>query len=84
MPGKVKIYTLSTCSHCKAAKKFLNDHQIVFEATDVDLLQGADREAILNEVIQYNPQRSFPTILIGSRVIIGFKEAAIREALGIE
>ncbi len=84
MPGKVKIYTLSTCSHCKAAKRFLNDHQIVFEATDVDLLQGADREAILNEVIQYNPQRSFPTILIGNQVIVGFKEAAIREALGIE
>ena len=84
MPGKVKIYTLSTCSHCKAAKKFLNDHQIAFEATDVDLLKGADREAILDEVIQYNPQRSSPTILIGNQVIVGFKEAAIREALGIE
>ncbi|HOG12820.1 MAG: glutaredoxin family protein [Smithellaceae bacterium] len=84
MPGKVKIYTLSTCSHCKAAKKFLNENQIVFDATDVDLLQGADREAMLNEVIQYNPQRSFPTIIIGNQVIIGFKEAAIREALGIK
>ena len=84
MPGKVKIYTLSTCSHCKAAKKFLNENQIVFDATDVDLLQGADREAVLNEVIQYNPQRSFPTIIIGNQVIIGFKEAAIREALGIK
>jgi len=84
MPGKVKIYTLSTCSHCKAAKKFLNENQIVFDATDVDLLQGADREAMLNEVIQYNPQRSFPTIIIGNQVINGFKEAAIREALGIK
>ena len=83
MPKKVKIYTLSTCSHCKAAKKFLNENQVVFDATDVDLLQGADREAVLNEVIQYNPQRSFPTIVIGNQVIIGFKEAALREALGI-
>lgn len=84
MPGTVKIYTLSTCSHCKAAKKFLNENQVVFDATDVDLLQGAEREAMLNEVIQYNPQRSFPTIVIGNQVIIGFKEAAIREALGIK
>ncbi len=83
MPGTVKIYTLSTCSHCKAAKKFLNENQVVFDATDIDLLQGAEREAMLNEVIQYNPQRSFPTIVIGNQVIIGFKEAAIREALGI-
>ena len=45
MAKKVKIYTLSTCSHCKAAKKFLNENQIIFDATDVDLLQGADRES---------------------------------------
>jgi glutaredoxin-like protein NrdH len=82
MATKVKIYTLSTCSHCKAAKKFLTENNIVFDATDVDLLQGADRETVLNEVVQYNPQRSFPTIIIGDNIIIGFKESAIREALG--
>ncbi|MBP7766601.1 MAG: glutaredoxin family protein [Syntrophaceae bacterium] len=81
MSRKVKIYTLSTCSHCKAAKKFLNDNNIAFDATDVDLLQGAAREAMLNEVIQYNPNRSFPTIVIGDKIIIGFKEKDIREAL---
>lgn len=82
MATKVKLYTLSTCSHCKAAKKFLNENNIVFDATDVDLLQGADREAVLNEVVQYNPQRSFPTIIIGDKIIIGFKESDIKEALG--
>ena len=81
MSRKVKIYTLSTCSHCKAAKKFLNDNNIAFDATDVDLLEGAAREAMLNEVIQYNPNRSFPTIVIGDKIIIGFKEKDIREAL---
>ncbi|MRR15076.1 MAG: glutaredoxin family protein [Deltaproteobacteria bacterium] len=83
MAKKVKIYTLSTCSHCKATKRFLNENNIAFDATDVDLLQGEAREAMLNEVIQYNPQRSFPTIIIGDRIIIGFKERDIREALGI-
>jgi glutaredoxin len=83
MATKVKIYTLSTCSHCKAAKKFLNENNIVFDATDVDLLQGADRENVLNEVVQYNPQRSFPTIIIGDKIIIGFKEVDIKEALGL-
>lgn len=83
MASTVKIYTLSTCSHCKATKKFLNDNNIVFNAIDVDLLQGIDRENVLNEVIQYNPHRSFPTIIIGSKIIVGFKEKDIREALGI-
>jgi glutaredoxin len=83
MAKKVKIYTLSTCSHCKATKKFLNENQIIFDATDVDLLQGTDREAALEEVIQFNPQRSFPTIIIGDKIIVGFKEKDIREALGL-
>ncbi len=80
---KVKIYTLSTCSHCKATKKFLTDNEIPFEFCDVDLLQGSERENILNEIIQYNPQRSFPTIIIGNKIIVGFREQDIREALGI-
>jgi glutaredoxin-like protein NrdH len=80
---KVKMYTLSTCSHCKAAKKFMADNGIPFEFSDVDLLRGSEKENILNEVVQYNPQRSFPTIVIGNKIIIGFREYDIREALGI-
>jgi glutaredoxin-like protein NrdH len=83
MPQKVKIFTLSTCSHCKATKKFLNDNGIKFEFVDVDQFQGAEREKILEDVVKYNPQRSFPTIIIGDEIIIGFKEDDIRKALGI-
>ena len=83
MPQKIKIFTLSTCSHCKATKKFLNDNGIKFEFVDVDQFQGTEREKILEDLVQYNPQRSFPTIIIGDTIIIGFKEDDIRKALGI-
>jgi len=83
MQKPVKIYTLSTCSHCKATKKFLNDCQVKYEFTDVDLLEGAERQAILEEVKKLNPRCSFPTIIIGDRVIVGYKEDEIREALGL-
>ena len=83
MAAKVKIFTLSTCSHCKATKKFLNDNGIPFDYVDIDLLQGNDRQKVLEEVGQYNTQRSFPTIIIGDNIIIGFRESDIREALGI-
>ena len=79
----VKMYTLSTCSHCKAAKKFMADHGIEFEYTDVDLLEGEEQAAIVEEIKKYNPRCSFPTILIGDRVIIGNREDEIKEALGI-
>jgi glutaredoxin len=77
----VKMYTLSTCHHCRAAKRFMADCGIAFEFTDVDLLTGAERQAIMDEVRRYNPECSFPTILIGDRVIVGNDQAAIREAL---
>lgn len=83
MTPDVKMYTLSTCSHCKATKKFLDDCVVRYEFTDVDLLSGAERAAALDEVKKLNPACSFPTIIIGDKVIVGFKEAEIRKALGL-
>ena len=83
MQKPIKIYTLSTCSHCKATKKFLNDCQVKYNFTDVDLLDGEERDAILEDLKKWNPNCSFPTIIIGEKVIVGYKEAEIREALGL-
>ena len=82
MEHPVKIYTLSTCSHCKATKKFLNDCNVQYDFTDVDLLEGEERRSILEDVRKLNPQCSFPTIIIGDKVIVGFQEDKIKEALG--
>ena len=79
----VKIYSLSTCSHCKATKKFLSDCTIKYEFIDVDLMQGEERKAILEDVKRFNPKCSFPTIVIGEKVIVGYVEEEIKEALGI-
>ena len=83
MAEKVRMYTLSTCSHCKATKKFLDDHNVEYEFSDVDKTSGEERTSILQEVRKWNPNTSFPTIIIGDRVIIGFKENEIKEALGL-
>lgn len=80
---KVKVYSLSTCSHCKSTKKLLSDCTIQYDFVDVDLLEGEERKAILEDVRQYNPKCSFPTIIIGETIIVGFKEDKIKEALGL-
>jgi glutaredoxin len=79
----VKIFSLSTCSHCKSTKKFLNDCTVQYDFVDVDLLQGEERAAILEEVKKFNPNCSFPTVIIGDKVIVGYKEKEIKEALGL-
>jgi glutaredoxin-like protein NrdH len=83
MENPVKIYTLSTCSHCKATKKFLDECRVKYEFTDVDLLDGEERVAILKDIKKLNPRCSFPTIVIGDKVIVGYREEEIKEALGL-
>ncbi len=80
---QVQVYALSTCSHCKATKKLLTDCVIRYEVVDVDLTTGDERKALLEEVRKFNPKCSFPTVVIGDKVIVGFKEKEIREALGL-
>ena len=79
----IKIYALSTCSHCKSTKKFLDDCTVMYDVVDVDLLEGEERKAILEDVKKFNPKCSFPTIIIGDKVVIGYREEEIKEALGL-
>ncbi len=79
----VKMYTLSTCSHCRAAKTLMSSLGVKYDYVDVDLLEGSARAAVLEEVKKYNPLCSFPTILIGDTVIVGNREDKIKEALGV-
>ncbi|HOJ15329.1 MAG TPA: glutaredoxin family protein [Deltaproteobacteria bacterium] len=84
MKKSVMMFTLSTCSHCKAAKRFLNEHNVEFSFKDVDLLEAGEREEALDEVRGYNPKLTFPTIVIdGRQVIVGFQDREIKEALGL-
>lgn len=81
MADKVKLYALSTCSHCKKTKELLQNKGVDFDATDVDQLEGDQRQQVIEEVKQYNPSLSFPTLLIGDKCIVGYKKDDIEEAL---
>jgi glutaredoxin-like protein NrdH len=80
---KVFVYALSTCGHCRAAKKLLNDNGVQFDFVDVDLLPRDELRQVIAEVAKVNPSQSFPTILIGDKVIVGNREQEILEALGL-
>jgi glutaredoxin len=61
----------------------MNDCNVKYEFTDVDLLSGEEKAAVIADVRKLNPRCSFPTIIIGDKVIVGFDETAIKEALGL-
>lgn len=77
----IKLYALSTCVHCKRTKQLLADRGVTYEGVDVDLCPAEERASVLEEVTKLNPSRSFPTLRIGDRVIVGYQEKAILEAL---
>lgn len=79
----VKLYALSTCSHCKNTKEYLNACGVEYECIDVDKLEGDERKQIIEEVKKINPNCSFPTLIIGNKVIVGFRQDEIKEALSL-
>ena len=80
---KVFVYALSTCGHCRNAKKLLDNNNVKYDFVDVDLLPRDEMKKTLDEVRKVNPQAAFPTILIGDKVIVGYRELDIVEALGL-
>ncbi len=83
---KVKGYFLSTCGWCRKTKRFLDASNVDYEYEYVDLLTGDDKVRALAEVEQFNPRRSFPTVVISNeetKVVIGYKEDRLREVLGL-
>lgn len=77
---KVKAFTLSTCPYCRAFKKFMNDNHLALEYTDVDLLDGDERNRAIKEAYSYCEGCGFPIIVIDENTVIeGFDEPKLRE-----
>lgn len=79
--GKVMLYALSTCGWCAKTKQLLTDLEVAFDYLYVDLVGRDEQKAVIEEVERYNPSLSFPTVVIGDRAIVGFKEEELRGAL---
>jgi glutaredoxin len=81
MAEKPKVYALSTCPYCKRTKRFLDDHKIVYDCVDVDLLDDSKQDEILEEIEKLTGRRSFPVVIIGKEIIVGHDEVKLRKAL---
>ena len=81
--GKVVLFALSTCGWCKKTRALIEDLDADYEYVYVDLLKGEEREEVVEMVKKWNPQVSFPTLVVNDeKCIVGFKEDEIREEIG--
>ncbi len=82
MSRQVRLYALSTCGWCKRTREFLNDHNIAFEDINVDLLEEEEKKRCRAELSQFNPRRSYPTVVVDEKdVIRGYDEDRLCEVL---
>ena len=81
----VTVFALSTCGFCKACLKFMNEKNVKFKYVYFDLLDKEMKDK-LRDVLKekYNERIMFPFVIIDdSDVIVGFKQSALEEKLGI-
>jgi glutaredoxin len=81
---KVVVYALSTCVWCKKTKQLLKDNGIEYEYADIDMCNPHEQEEIRSDIKKRGANISFPTVIVDNKkVITGFREDQIKEALEI-
>ncbi len=80
----IKLYSLSTCSHCRDTKDLLKQCNVDYDCIEVDTLGPEEKKKVMEEVKKLNPRCGLPILVAGDKVVIGFREDQIKEALGIK
>lgn len=72
----IQIFALTTCIHCAHCKDYLDKKGIAYKVIHIDQLEGDSRKEAMRLVRGYNPDCSFPTVVIndGEKVLIGFSK----------
>ncbi|MBN1498830.1 MAG: glutaredoxin family protein [Spirochaetes bacterium] len=79
--GEIKLYALSTCIWCKKTRQLLDDSAVEYNYVYVDELTGEEKSAVKDELKQWNPECSYPTVIINGRCIVGYDEDEITAEL---
>lgn len=73
------IYSTPSCHYCHLAKDFLNSKGIKF--TDYDVASDLEKR---KEMIEKTGQMGVPVIDIDGKIMVGYEEGRLVEALGIK
>lgn len=79
----IHLYALSTCPYCRMTKRFLDDHSITYDLTEVDTLEGDERQRAIDTVKKLSGGTSFPVLVADDVVVVGFNKTKISELLGL-
>jgi len=75
---KVLLFSTSTCSWCRRAKRYLKEHGVPFKEINIERDADAARD-----IVRKTGQRGVPVIKIGGRWIVGFDREQIDKELAL-
>lgn len=79
---KVLIYSISTCSWCNRAKKFLKENNIEYEYIDIDQCSMEDRRKIIKDIQSRGGTLAYPTLIIDNETLLtGAPQDKLKEIL---
>ena len=73
---KVVLFSTSTCSWCRRAKRYFKEHGVPFKEINIERDQQAVRD-----IVRKTGQTGVPVIKIGSSWIVGFDRERIDKEL---
>jgi glutaredoxin-like YruB-family protein len=77
--SQVTLYTTPTCTYCKVAKRYFEEHDVEYEEYDISQdMEKAQR------VVEMTRQTAVPVIEVDGEFIIGFDKRKLASALGID
>ena len=79
--AKIFLFAISTCGWCARVKALLNRLGVEYSYVDVDLLDESSQEEIQKELKDRGADFLFPKTIINKKIINGFDERRILEAL---
>ena len=79
----VFMYTLSTCPWCRKTKQYFTDHNVPFQYVDYDLQSTPEQSKIEQEIQKRGGPLSFPWVLIGDDLVVGWNPAKYDELLAL-
>ncbi|MCX7794068.1 MAG: glutaredoxin family protein [Thermodesulfovibrionales bacterium] len=75
---KITLFSLSTCPVCKKVKAFLDENNIHYELIEVDTLDSGEQWLMTKELMKYNPQATYPTLVV-AEVIRGYDPEELKK-----
>ena len=74
--AKVVLFSTTTCSWCRRAKKYLKENKVSFKEINIERDPSAARD-----IVKKTGQTGVPVVKIGNKWIVGSDKSAIEREL---